>query len=397
MPALAPLLSHGGVLRAADRRHGEIAGHADIAADAFANVVETTFLDLFRQERIGNRGPRRADHVENALVEQAHHAVDRGIAADADHGLGRQPLHAEDERLLRALLRKARGAAVVFPAGKGHVPEVRQVGHQADHVLDFFLVEPALAHQLIDGNADRHRASIAHRRLRLLGDLAQEPDAVFNAAAIFVGPLVIAARQEVVQKAQRMGGIDIDEVEARPLRTVDRRQVPLADVPNVRRVHSARLYRVVGEGRDGQMGGPHGHFARIEVGAVHAVISKLDTSERSAFMDLVHHARQSRDIAVIPKAQLDERRDLGTVVKLHLLGADDRPTSFGLHAAHMRQRRRVAIPHAIAMRHLIKPVPSCHRTDLHRLEQDIVTIRSFLRCSPMVPVTHIAPRHGISA
>ena len=37
---------------------------ADVAADALADLVETTFLDLLRQERVGDRRPGRADNVE---------------------------------------------------------------------------------------------------------------------------------------------------------------------------------------------------------------------------------------------------------------------------------------------------------------------------------------------
>src|SRR6185312_5389016 len=52
VPALAPFLAHGRVLRAADRRDGHVAGDADVAADAFADVVDAAFLDLPRQERV---------------------------------------------------------------------------------------------------------------------------------------------------------------------------------------------------------------------------------------------------------------------------------------------------------------------------------------------------------
>src|SRR5262249_55451797 len=58
MPALAPFLAHGGVLGAADRRDGVIAADADIAADAFADVLEPPLLDLLREKWIGDGGPR---------------------------------------------------------------------------------------------------------------------------------------------------------------------------------------------------------------------------------------------------------------------------------------------------------------------------------------------------
>ena len=60
---------------------------ADVAADAFADVVDAALLDLLRQEGIGDRGPRGADHVEHAAPDLRDHGVGRGEAADADHGL----------------------------------------------------------------------------------------------------------------------------------------------------------------------------------------------------------------------------------------------------------------------------------------------------------------------
>ncbi|MNT93799.1 hypothetical protein D3C72_2353570 [compost metagenome] len=82
-------------------------------------------------------------------------------------------------------------------------------------------------------------------------------------------------------------------------------------------------------------------------------------------------------------------------MKFHLLGADDRPAAFGLHAAHMGQRRRVAITHAVAVRHLVEAVAGGHRTDLHRLEQHVITARPRLRRAPIHPLAHVAPRHCI--
>ena len=66
MPAAPPFLAHRRILGAAARRHGGIAGDADVAADAFANVFEAAFLDFLRQEGIGDRRPRRTDEVEHA-------------------------------------------------------------------------------------------------------------------------------------------------------------------------------------------------------------------------------------------------------------------------------------------------------------------------------------------
>src|ERR1019366_741011 len=108
MPSLAPLLAHRRVLRAADRRNGHVAAHADVAADALADVVDASLLDLPREERVGDARPRRADEVEHAAAHLVGHRVGRGEPPHADDRLRGALLHPADERLLRALAREPR-------------------------------------------------------------------------------------------------------------------------------------------------------------------------------------------------------------------------------------------------------------------------------------------------
>ena len=75
MPALAPFLAHRWILRAADRRNGHVARHADVAADALANVVDAAFLDLLWQKRIGDRRSRGANHVQYAAPDLIDHRI----------------------------------------------------------------------------------------------------------------------------------------------------------------------------------------------------------------------------------------------------------------------------------------------------------------------------------
>ena len=86
----------------------EVAGDADVAADALADVLPAPLLDLLRQERIGDRRPRRADQVEHAVAHHPHHRVGGGEPADADDGLGRERLEPAHVLLLRALVGEAR-------------------------------------------------------------------------------------------------------------------------------------------------------------------------------------------------------------------------------------------------------------------------------------------------
>src|SRR5262249_50760310 len=69
MPALAPLFAHRRILRATNRRARHVAGDADVAADTFADVIDTSFGDFVRQERIRDRRACRADKVEHAAFD----------------------------------------------------------------------------------------------------------------------------------------------------------------------------------------------------------------------------------------------------------------------------------------------------------------------------------------
>jgi hypothetical protein len=107
VPAAPPFLAHGRVLRAADRARPRVAGDADVAADALADVVETAFLDLVRQERVGDGRARRADQVEHAAPHGRDHRIGRGVAPHADHRLARERLDEGGVGFLVAFLRRS--------------------------------------------------------------------------------------------------------------------------------------------------------------------------------------------------------------------------------------------------------------------------------------------------
>ena len=69
MPAFAPLFGHGGILGTAYRGHGKVAADADIAAYAFAYILQLALFDFFWQERIGNRRACCTDEIENTLFD----------------------------------------------------------------------------------------------------------------------------------------------------------------------------------------------------------------------------------------------------------------------------------------------------------------------------------------
>ena len=115
----------------------------------------------------------------------------------------------------------------------------------------------------------------------------------------------------------------------------------------------------------------HRRDAGVEVRLAHAAVHELDGCERPVPVDRVDDEAMGREVLLVPEASLDVRRDLGGGVDLHLLGRDDRPAALGLDPAHRRERRRVAVAHPVAVRHLEEPVACDDRPDRHRLEQHV--------------------------
>ncbi len=212
VPAAAPFLAHRRVLGTADDGRCMVARHADIAADALADVLDPALVDLARQEGIGDGRARRADEVEHTLAHHAHHGVGRGEAAHAHHGPGRECLDAAHERFLVGLVGKARCLAVVVPPGKRQVPQVGQLGHLADDVTHLGRVQALGADHLVHRDAAGHGAAVAHRVLHVTDELAQQPGAVLQAAAVFVGARVVAARKEEHRAAEELAGVDVHDV-----------------------------------------------------------------------------------------------------------------------------------------------------------------------------------------
>jgi len=76
------------------------------------------------------------------------------------------------------------------------------------------LGDAVIAQELVDGEPHGDGAAVAHRLLGILDDLAQQPDAVFEAAAILVGTLVAPLLQEMHGQRDVVAGIAVDNVEA---------------------------------------------------------------------------------------------------------------------------------------------------------------------------------------
>ena len=75
MPTTAEFFAHGGILCASYWNETRITRHADVAADAFADVFVPAFFDLVRQERVGNGWTCRTDEVHDAALDGGDHAI----------------------------------------------------------------------------------------------------------------------------------------------------------------------------------------------------------------------------------------------------------------------------------------------------------------------------------
>ena len=124
MPTAPPFLPHRGILRTPDRRHRVIAGHTDVAANAFTNVGVHAQFDLPRQERISDGRPRRTNEIHNARTDLIDHHVGTGEATDTDHRLARQLLQAAQVLGVRPFRTESRRRGVVGPIPDHEVPQI---------------------------------------------------------------------------------------------------------------------------------------------------------------------------------------------------------------------------------------------------------------------------------
>ncbi len=367
MPALAPFLANCRVLRAAHRYVGIVAGGADVAADAFADVIDAPFLDLLRQEGIGDRRARGSDEVQNALFYNPYHAVRRRIAADADHRLGRDGFDEADIGLLVAFFGETSRLAIVRPVGEIDVPKVRKFAERRNDVLPFPLAgDPGRTHQLVHREAHRQRTGVADRLAHIIQNLSEQAEPVLEGAAIFVAAVVMAAGQEVLQHAHVVAGIEIDDVEAGLFGAQRGIAIPAAHVGDVCLVHCARLDRIEAVA-DGVRGSERDHPAET-VGDVQAVVHKLDGREAAMGVDTFRNGGKGREIAVVPKTGFVGWRQVRCRVDFRLLGGNDGPTAFSLHAAQMGFRIGIAVAHAGTVGHLIETVARRHGADLDGFE-----------------------------
>ena len=369
VPKVAAFLHHRRVLRAADRDECVLAAQADIAADAFADVLRAALGDLEGQERVGNRRAGGTDKVENPARDLADHRVRRREPAHAHHRFAGDLLDELHKGFLIPFLRKAHRLAVVRPVRQVDVPQVRQVLQQFHHLGTLAIMGQTIRPQkLFDGKAQRHGAAVADGVLGVFQQFAQQPGPVFKTAAIAVAPVIEPARQKMRGDGQIVAGIDIDNVKSRrpgPLRC---RLVVVAKCADVGQVHCAGLHGFSCFDQQARRWADAGQAAAA-VGGIQPHMRQLCPRQRAVAMHQIGHPRLSGNVAVAGKTQRRVGRDIGIVRNLDILGADHAPAAHRLHLAHGRDIFGGTIRDAGAMGHLVEPVGGRHGTDAQRLEQ----------------------------
>ena len=254
---------------------------------------------LSRQKGIGDRRTGAADHVEDAAAHLRGHRIGRGEPADADHRLCGQRLDEGDVGFLVTLGLELRRGRILREIADVDVPHVGKLAQHLDNLAALGAGRDAVVpDHLVDREPDDDPAAIAHRVLGFLDQLAQQPGAVFEAAAVFVGPLIAPPRQKVLREGEVVRGVDVDEVDIRASRPQRRLAVPPAKRADVRLVHGSRLDRIVVlvdviAGRDRILAGK-------QVGNGLAVVHELDAGQRAVAVHTLNEQGQKLDIAVVP-------------------------------------------------------------------------------------------------
>src|SRR5262245_27868287 len=142
MPAAPVLFARGRVLRTPDRWPALLPPrYADVARDALSDVIEAAFLDLPREERVGDRGSRCPDDVALPGVDRLEHHVRVGEAADIADRLLRDLLGNPRVRRLVVHLEKARGPRILAPIQRADVdvPVVDEMVENLDELSSLLL------------------------------------------------------------------------------------------------------------------------------------------------------------------------------------------------------------------------------------------------------------------
>ena len=308
MPAAPIFLADGHVLRAHDLAALLEFRDADVAADALADVLEPSFRDLGRQERIGDGGARGADDVEHAGPDQRHHVVRAREPSVADHrNAGAEDrLALLDEGRHPAGFAKARNARILAPLGV--VADLQC--HRIDHALAAEQLQHAHAVlvrldafgtvQRVHLEARGDAAPVPQCALERVQQLDEEPRAVREAAAVVIRA-PIEARLEKLNGQRVVARGDLEQIEPRLLGALARFDVHVDDGADVELVHFAAVHRTGGEDRRQPLARARPNSRDSSDGRVAAAVPQLNAGETAVAMGHLAHVAQ---IATSPSSQM---------------------------------------------------------------------------------------------
>ena len=166
------------VLGAADRDDRGVAGDADVAADALADVVVAALLDL-HAAGTGSAIDGRAAPTKSSTPSRTIRAIRSGDVKrpTPTTGFVVSCLRPRRYDLLSALLAEAGGDRVVLPLARDEVPEVGQLADEPENVLDLRAAEAAGAAEVVDHDPAGDGGPAVDLGERVLEHLAQEPGA----------------------------------------------------------------------------------------------------------------------------------------------------------------------------------------------------------------------------
>src|SRR5579875_268412 len=373
MPAAAEFLPGRGILRA---DHGWPADlptrNADIASDTGADVVETALPDLLRQEGIGDRRARRADHVELAIAHDLEHFLRVGEAPDAEHAFLRDLLDEFLPRQLVALPIEARGARIFAPfrdVADIHVPEIDEIVGELDELDSFALdFDSFFADQRVDGKTRCDRAIAPDCLAHFLDRLDPEPRTILETAAVFVGPLVVITREEW-ERQVGVRAVAIDNVESSIASASRRLDIEFLDAIDVVLIHLVTIGQRLELG--GILARAARRLARFHAWCMRASVPELHAGQGAVFMDLLRHRREIADIAIVPQAGRQTMRIVRLRMDRAIFGVHCGPATFGFQRAVRRLKAGPIRPCADTVRDLIESIFEDLGTNLDRLEQDV--------------------------
>jgi hypothetical protein len=146
-----------------------------------------------------------------------------------------------DVCLLTALGPEPRRHGVVGPSAEHEIPHVREIADRVEELLHVLTGRSAVAVQLVDCDPTGNGTPAVHLLECVLEDLGQEAGAVGQRPAVAVRAPVVPRREEVLEGAERVTGVDVDDVVPGLECTSDGRPVPRTEVGDVVERHAPCL------------------------------------------------------------------------------------------------------------------------------------------------------------